>query len=249
MLRLDKYLCDMKAGTRSQVKALIRKGQVTVNGLPVKSPEMKIEENSDQVCVNGKSISYARHVYFMLNKPAGCVSATQDNHDKTVLQLMREQKGAFDDALLQRELFPVGRLDKDTEGLLLITDDGELAHRLLSPAAHVEKTYYVEIDGPLTDAQQSSLREGVDIGEKSLTRSRHTERNAGAVIFHHADAASAWQLTITEGKFHQVKRMMQAVGRNVVYLKRLRMGTLLLDETLAPGAFRPLTAKELSDLQ
>ena len=109
MLRLDKYLCDMKAGTRSQVKALIRKGQVTVNGLPVKSPEMKIEENSDQVCVNGKSISYARHVYFMLNKPAGCVSATQDNHDKTVLQLMREQKGAFDDALLQRELFPVSQ--------------------------------------------------------------------------------------------------------------------------------------------
>lgn len=182
MLRLDKYLCDMKAGTRSQVKALIRKGQVTVNGLPVKSPEMKIEENSDQVCVNGKSISYARHVYFMLNKPAGCVSATQDNHDKTVLQLMREQKGAFDDALLQRELFPVGRLDKDTEGLLLITDDGELAHRLLSPAAHVEKTYYVEIDGPLTDAQQNSLQEGVDIGEKKPDPSRHTERNAGAVF-------------------------------------------------------------------
>lgn len=248
MLRLDKYLCDMKAGTRSQVKALIRKGQVTVNGLPVKSPEMKIEENSDQVCVNGKSISYARHVYFMLNKPAGCVSATQDNHDKTVLQLMREQKGAFDDALLQRELFPVGRLDKDTEGLLLITDDGELAHRLLSPAAHVEKTYYVEIDGPLTDAQQNSLQEGVDIGEKSLTRPAILKEMPG-LSFHHADAASAWQLTITEGKFHQVKRMMQAVGRNVVYLKRLRMGTLLLDETLAPGAFRPLTAKELSGLQ
>lgn len=112
----------------------------------------------------------------------------------------------------------------------------------------MEKTYYVEIDGPLTDAQQSSLREGVDIGEKSLTRPAILKEMPG-LSFHHADAASAWQLTITEGKFHQVKRMMQAVGRNVVYLKRLRMGTLLLDETLAPGAFRPLTAKELSDLQ
>ncbi|WP_455616041.1 pseudouridine synthase [Eisenbergiella sp.] len=248
MLRLDKFLCDMKAGTRSQVKALIRKGQVTVDGLPAKSPEMKIEESSAQVCVNGKSISYARHVYFMLNKPAGCVSATQDNHDKTVLQLMREQKGAFDDALLQRELFPVGRLDKDTEGLLLITDDGELAHRLLSPAAHVEKTYYVEIDGMLTGAQQKSLQEGVDIGEKNLTRPAVLKQEQG-LSFRHAAAVSAWRLTITEGKFHQVKRMLQAVGRNVVYLKRIRMGTLLLDETLAPGAFRLLTEEELSGLR
>lgn len=248
MLRLDKFLCDMKAGTRSQVKALIRKGQVTVNGLPVKSPEMKIDENADQICVNGKSISYARHVYFMLNKPAGCVSATQDNHDKTVLQLMREQNGAMDGDLLLRELFPVGRLDKDTEGLLLITDDGELAHRLLSPAAHVEKTYYVEIDGPLSDSQQRSLQEGVDIGEKNLTRPALLKEAPG-LPFHHAAAVTAWQLTITEGKFHQVKRMLQAVGRNVVYLRRIRMGTLWLDETLAPGAFRLLTAEELSELR
>ena len=247
MLRLDKYLCDMKAGTRSQVKALIRKGQVTVNGLPVKSPEMKIEENSDQVCVNGKSISYARHVYFMLNKPAGCVSATQDNHDKTVLQLMREQKGAFDDALLQRELFPVGRLDKDTEGLLLITDDGELAHRLLSPAAHVEKTYYVEIDGPLTDAQQSSLREGVDIGEKSLTRPAILKEMPG-LSFHHADAASAWQLTITEGKFHQVKRMFENCGKMVLTLRRIRIGVVEIDKNLAPGECREMTKEECEQL-
>ena len=246
MLRLDKFLCDMKAGTRSQVKALIRKGQVTVNGLPAKSPEMKIDENTARVCVNGKSIAYARYVYFMLNKPAGCVSATQDSHDITVLELMRGQAGIYKEEL-QRELFPAGRLDKDTEGLLLITDDGELAHRLLSPVSHVEKTYYVEIDGPLTAAQRKSLQEGVDIGEKNPTRPAGLEEVKGQT-FHHANAVSAWKLTITEGKFHQVKRMMQAAGRNVVYLKRLRMGTLQLDETLAPGAFRPLTAGELSGL-
>lgn len=244
MLRLDKFLCEMKTGTRSQVKVFIRKGLVTLNGTTVKSPEQKINEKADTVCVNGKRVSYQKYAYFMLHKPAGYVSATRDSHDKTVLDLMKEPGNP----LLDRELFPVGRLDKDTEGLLLITDDGELSHRLLSPSMHVPKTYYVEIDGSLSAGQQECLRQGVDIGEKhGKTRPAVlTEAEKGG--FCCAEAESAWLLTITEGKFHQVKRMMQAVGRNVVYLKRLSMGALQLDETLPRGAFRPLTEKELEKL-
>ncbi len=255
MLRLDKFLCEMKTGTRSQVKALVKKGAVTVNGITAKSPEQKIDENSDCICVNGSEVSYRKYVYFMLHKPAGYVSATRDNHDKTVLDLMREQKNP----LLDRELFPVGRLDKDTEGLLLITDDGELAHRLLSPSRHVPKTYYVEIDGCLSEDQQMILRQGVDIGEKQRqtddTQEYIPEKTRPAGLTQAAQdefcsdrAESAWLLTITEGKFHQVKRMMQAVGRNVVYLKRLSMGELRLDEKLARGEFRELTKDEAENL-
>lgn len=255
MLRLDKFLCEMKTGTRSQVKALVKKGTVTVNGITVKTPEQKIDENADRICVNGSEVSYQKYVYFMLHKPAGYVSATRDNHDKTVLDLMRTQKNP----LLDRELFPVGRLDKDTEGLLLVTDDGELAHRLLSPSGHVPKTYYVEIDGGLSEEQQMSLRQGVDIGEKRRltdgTPGYIPEKTRPAGLTEaprdglRCDRAeSAWLLTITEGKFHQVKRMMQAVGRNVVYLKRLSMGELRLDEKLPKGEFRVLTKDEVAKL-
>ncbi len=248
MIRLDKYLCDMGEGTRSQVKGLIRRGQVEVNGTVEKKPERKLEENRDQVCVCGRQISYSRYVYLLLNKPAGIVSATQDNRDRTVLDWLRSQ--APGNPRLLRPLFPVGRLDKDTEGLLLLTDDGELAHRLLAPGKHVEKTYLVQIDGPLDSAQRRTLEKGVDIGEPKPTRPAriHPAPTLGDPRAKPLDSSksdgTAWYLTITEGKFHQVKRMMQAVGRRVVYLRRVAMGPLTLEDTLPVGAFRELTIQE-----
>ena len=248
MIRLDKYLCEMQAGTRSEVKNLIRKGNVTVNGRTEKSPDTKIDENNDQVCLNGKKLNYQKYLYLILNKPEGLISATRDNREKTVLDWIREQDP--DNPLLKRELAPAGRLDKDTEGLLLLTDDGALSHRLLSPAKHVEKTYYVEINGHLDELQCGMLKSGVDIGEDSLTKPAElTQATNDSDGFHSEKAISAWYLTITEGKFHQVKRMMQAVGHEVVYLKRIRMGGLWLDSALKIGDFRELTPSEVNLLE
>lgn len=255
MIRLDKYLCEMQAGSRSEVKELIRHGCVAVNGEIWKRPEGKLDENRDQVCVNGSLLAYQKYIYLLLNKPAGIVSATRDSREKTVLDYIRERDGQ--NPLLARPLFPVGRLDKDTEGLLLLTDDGGLSHRLLSPNRHVEKTYYVEIDGELTDGQRKALENGVDIGDdgkgrdagRTLTRPARLREVLAEGAFHSGDAKTAWELTITEGRFHQVKRMMQAVGRQVVYLKRISMGSLKLDAALKAGEFRELTKEELSLLK
>ena len=159
MMRLDKYLCETGFGTRSQVKDLLKKGQVMVNGEVVKKPELKINETTDQILCQGKKASYQKNIYLMLHKPAGVVSATEDNREKTVLDLVRPEDR-------KNGLFPVGRLDKDTEGLLLLTDDGELAHRLLSPKKHVDKTYYAKIDGQVTKEHIEQFREGLDIGEE-----------------------------------------------------------------------------------
>ncbi len=249
MIRLDKYLCDMGEGTRSRVKELIRRGQVEVNGTVEKKPDRRLDENGDQVCVCGRQISYSRYVYLLLNKPAGIVSATQDNRERTVLDWVREQ--APGNPLLLRPLFPVGRLDKDTEGLLLLTDDGGLSHRLLAPEKHVEKTYYVRIDGPLDGAQLQALEAGVEIGEAKRTRPariRPATASRGCGTVSAKSGETAWYLTITEGKFHQVKRMMQAVGRKVVYLRRVAMGPLTLEDTLPVGAFRELTEQERTAL-
>lgn len=246
MIRLDKFLCDMKAGSRSEVKALIRKGAVSVNGDPEKSPDRKVDENRDRICLKGSPIGYQKHVYLLFHKPAGLVSATRDEKEKTVLDWIRERDS--ENPLLWRELFPVGRLDKDTEGLLLLTDDGELAHRLTSPAGHVPKKYYVEVDGDLAQEQLRALENGVDIGEERPTRPARITAADGKEAFHSPKAASAWNLTITEGKFHQVKRMMQAVGRQVVYLKRVGMGSLSLDPYLAAGQVRELTQEETDRL-
>lgn len=232
-LRLDKYLADMGTGTRKEVKKFIQQGCVTVGGIPVKKPEIKVDTEQDEIYLNGKKIGYLDYEYYMLNKPAGVISATEDAHGQTVLDLIGTKQ--------RKDLFPVGRLDKDTEGLLLITNDGELAHRLLSPKKHIDKVYYAKINGRVTEEDVSVFREGIDIGEKKPTL-------PGKLVILQAGELSEIELTIREGKFHQVKRMFEAVGKEVVYLKRLRMGSLVLDKNLKPGEYRHLTEKELEDL-
>ena len=245
-IRLDKYLADMGLGTRTEVKRDIKKGRISVNGEIVKSPEYKIDIQTDVVLADGKEIAYEELVYYMLNKPQGVVSATEDRRDKTVLDLISEKK--------RKDLFPVGRLDKDTEGFLLITDDGPLAHELLSPKKHVDKTYYAKVSGKVTEEDARALAEGVDIGEKDLTRPARLE----ILSTWESDTGSEengkrWEseirLTIHEGKFHQVKRMMEALGKKVTYLKRLSMGPLALPADLPTGKYRLLTEKELELLK
>lgn len=234
MMRLDKYLCETGFGTRSQVKDLLKKGQVMVNGEVVKKPELKINETTDQILCQGKKASYQKNIYLMLHKPAGVVSATEDNREKTVLDLVRPEDR-------KNGLFPVGRLDKDTEGLLLLTDDGELAHRLLSPKKHVDKTYYAKIDGQVTEEHVKQFREGLDIGDEKKTL-------PAVLTILLSGPVSEIEVTIHEGRFHQIKRMFEAVGCKVTYLKRLSMGNLVLDETLSPEEYRPLTEAELEGL-
>ncbi len=233
ILRLDKYLADMDAGTRSEVKRAASKGQVLVNGTAAKKADLKVDTERDRVVFQGREISYSRFEYYMLNKPAGVVSATEDSRDRTVLELLGDGR--------RRDLFPVGRLDKDTEGLLLITNDGDLAHRLLSPKKHVDKTYYAKTDGCVTDEDVRIFAEGMDIGEERPTL-------PGRLEILEAGECSRILLTIQEGKFHQVKRMFEAVGKKVIYLKRLAMGPLVLDESLAPGECRKLTEDEKEQL-
>lgn len=237
MMRLDKYLADMGEGTRQEVKKYIRRGSVTVNGELVRSPERKVDER-DQICLDGREVSYAAEEYFMLNKPAGVVSATEDKRDRTVLDLIQYKK--------RKDLFPVGRLDKDTEGLLLITNDGALSHRLLSPRHHVDKTYYVEVQGHVTEENRAAFQRGVNIGteeEPLVTMPARLE------ILEAGQSLSRVRLTIREGKFHQVKRMFLSQGMEVTYLKRESMGSLRLDDSLAPGEYRPLTEHEIKRLK
>ncbi len=234
MMRLDKFLCATGFGTRSQVKELLKKGLVKVNGDTARRPEQKVDEERDQVVCGGKEAVYAPYTYLMLHKPAGVVSATEDSRERTVLDLAPET--------YRKDLFPVGRLDKDTEGLLLLTNDGALAHELLSPGKHVDKTYYARILGQVTEAHVKSFLEGLDIGEKRKTLP------AELLILRRGEISEV-EITIREGKYHQIKRMFQAVGCQVQYLKRLRMGTLVLDEALPSGACRPLTKEELRALK
>lgn len=233
MIRLDKYLADMSIGTRTEVKKLIRQGKVAVDGLIVKNPDIKVDTGTQNVTYNGIAVTYETYEYYMLNKPAGVISATSDKTEKTVLDLIDSKK--------RKDLFPVGRLDKDTEGLLLITNDGELAHRLLSPKKHVDKLYYAKVEGTVGMEDIDAFAKGLDIGEGEYTKPAKLEILKSDII-------SEIKLTIQEGKFHQVKRMFEAVGKKVIYLKRLEMGTLKLDEGLALGEYRPLTQKELEDL-
>ena len=236
MMRLDKYLAEMGVGTRQEVKKQIRQGKVTVNGTVVKAADTKIDETCDEVTIGGHNISYVSYEYYMLNKPAGVVSATEDRRDTTVIDLIKEKK--------RKDLFPVGRLDKDTEGLLLITNDGDLAHRLLAPKKHVDKVYYAKIDGMVTEEDVKRFAEGIDIGaeEEEMTRPAKLDIMKSA-------EESEIRLTIHEGKFHQVKRMFLAVGKEVTYLKRERMGTLCLDENLKPGEYRLLTEEEIENVR
>ena len=233
MLRLDKFLADMGKGTRSELKRELKKGLVTVNGKTEKSPERKIDPETDQVAYRGEPVCYEKFFYYMLNKPPGFVSATEDRRERTVMELMKGASG--------KGLFPVGRLDKDTEGLLMITNDGELAHRLLHPGRHVDKVYMAELAGPVTEEMIRLFAEGLDIGDDKPALP------ARLVVLENGPRART-EITICEGRYHQVKRMAEAVGSRVLSLKRLSMGPLKLDENLPAGHYRPLTQEERQEL-
>lgn len=231
-MRLDKLLSNMGVGSRKEVKALLKKKQVTVNGIVSKDSGEKIDPNKDEIAVNGEIIRYQQYIYLMMNKAPGYISATTDKREKTVIDLLGEDVQHF-------KPFPVGRLDKDTEGLLLLTNDGELAHELVSPKKDIGKTYFARINGKVTVDDIAVFREGVVLEDGY-------EAKPGELTILQSDAISEIELTITEGKFHQVKRMFEAVGKRVIYLKRLRMGELQLDPDLKLGAYRPLTESELA---
>ena len=234
LIRLDKFLAEMQIGTRSEVKKLIRGGKVQIDGHVCKNADEKIDPEQAEVMVDHVLVGYAAYEYFMLNKPKGCVSATEDSRYPTVLDYITDHK--------RKDLFPVGRLDLDTEGLLLITNDGALAHELLSPAKHIPKTYEAKIDGIVTQEDVEIFAQGMDIGEKKPTK-------PAELLILKANVISHVQVTIYEGKFHQIKRMFESVGKPVLELKRISMGALWLDEKLAPGEYRALTDAEINYLR
>lgn len=231
LMRLDKYLCECLGETRSGVKKIIGSGKVTVNGQAVKKADIQIDENSDNVEYLGKKLVYEKFVYYMLNKPEGIVSANNDDRFITVIDLFKKEG--------RKNLSCVGRLDKDTTGLLIVTDDGNLLHNLTSPKKKVIKEYLVDIAHSLTEEDIDSLEKGVDIGDDKPTAPATVNVVDEKTII----------LSITEGRFHEVKRMLQAVSNEVLSLKRLSMGGVRLDEELHPGEYRRLTAEELKCLK
>jgi len=233
-MRLDKYLGNMGCGTRKELKMVIRKGKALVNGEIEKDPGHHVDPDKDQVEFMGQIIGYKPLVYLMLHKPEGFISATEDYKSETVLDLI--------DGYEHYELFPVGRLDRDTEGLLILTNDGKLTHALLSPKKHVPKIYYARIDGKVTDADIEAFKNGVHLEDGYFTM-------PAELTILSSDDESEIELSIMEGKFHQVKRMFESVGKSVMYLKRIQMGGLTLDEDLEKGEYRELTDEELELLQ
>lgn len=232
MERLDKLLTATGRWSRREAKALVREGRVLVDGVPALRAEDKVDPDRSTVLVDGGDIGYARHVYVMLHKPAGVLSATEDPRQETVLDLLPPE-------LKKRGLFPVGRLDKDTEGLLLLTDDGDLAHRLLSPKKHVDKVYQARLDRPLGEADRDAFARGILLEDGYRCMAAELELLGDGTEV---------RIVLREGKFHQVKRMTAARGSQVLSLKRLRMGPLVLDEALAPGQWRRLTPAEVQAL-
>jgi len=239
MMRLDKFLCACRVGTRSEVKKYIKQSLVTVNGKTAAKPEDKVDESSDTICFRGKPLQYEQYRYYLLHKPAGCVTAVTDATHQTVMDLFP--------ADIRGGLSPVGRLDRDTEGLLLITNDGEFTHHILSPSHHIPKTYLAELDYALPEDAVTRFKEGLDIGDEELTLPAELEVlepyvHENGYVRHRA------LVTIHEGRYHQVKRMFHAVGCKVLYLKRLSIGNLTLDG-LGLGDLRRLTEQELADLK
>ncbi len=224
-LRLDKLLADTGKWSRKDAKTLLKQGRVLVDGAVEHSADRKVDPAAQTVTVDGVRVGWAEFRYLMLHKPGGVLTATEDKHQKTVLDLLPPE---------YQDLFPVGRLDKDTEGLLLLTDDGELAHRLLSPRHHVDKVYLAHIEGDVDDADVAAFAQGITLGDGTKCLPAGLERLGEGKCL----------VTLREGKFHQVKRMLASRGKPVVWLKRLSMGPLRLDEGLLPGQFRPLTALE-----
>ena len=225
-LRLDKFIADGLALTRKEARDKIKKGLVKVEGKKVSDISFQVSEESN-ITLNDEKVEFVKHIYIMLNKPAGFVSATEDKNKSTVMDLIDPKFKRYD-------LFPVGRLDIDTEGFLLLTNNGDLAHNILSPNKKVGKTYFVRLENDISDEDIKKLEDGVDIGD-IITKKSTVERIAKNEI----------NLTITEGKFHQIKRMAHAVDNNVVYLKRLSYGGLYLDETLEKGAYKLLDEEEI----
>ncbi|GAA0826714.1 pseudouridine synthase [Clostridium tertium] len=236
MERLDKVLSNLGYGTRKEIKQVVRKGLIEVNGEIVKDNGMQIDPEVDKVLVNGEEIFYRKYIYLMMNKPDGVVSATFDNRDETVIDLLEIEHQVF-------EPFPVGRLDKDTVGLLLLTNDGELNHRLISPKWKVDKVYYAKIDKKVTEADIKKFKNGITLDDGYICKEAKLE------ILESSDSGSEVMITIQEGKFHQVKRMFEAVDKSVVYLKRVEFGTLQLDKDLEEGEYRELTEEEVAILK
>jgi 16S rRNA pseudouridine516 synthase len=230
-LRIDKLLANLGYGSRKEVKQLLKSGGVKIDDVVVKDAKQHVDPHTQTVTLNGETIEYKEFIYLMMNKPPGVISATEDHHDETVIDLLELEDQVY-------EPFPVGRLDKDTEGLLLITNDGQLAHRLLSPKRHVPKTYFAVIDREVTDEDVKAFAKGVILDDGYLTK-------PGELKILKSGITSDIELTITEGKFHQVKRMFEAIGKRVVYLQRISMGPLQLDETLELGEYRELTDEEV----
>lgn len=226
-IRLDKLLSETTAYTRSQLKQIIKSGRVSVNGTAVTAPETKLDPTCALIELDGESVSYAKFHYFMLNKPAGILSATDDKKQKTVIELFPEE--------MRRRLFPVGRLDKDTTGLLLVTDDGDFAHKVISPRSEIVKTYRAVTSEPVNDADIEAFRQGIVLadGTKCLPAGLETLPDGSCLV------------RVYEGKYHQVKRMLASRSKPVIELKRLSIGALELDEKLLPGEFRQLTENEL----
>lgn len=235
-MRLDKFLVDCGIGSRTEVKTFLKKKQVTVNGKVETSPKTQIDETKDQVIYLGQALSHETFVYYLLNKPRGVISATEDNQHKTVLDLL-------DDTARQKEVFPVGRLDIDTTGLLLLTNNGQLAHAMLSPKKHVDKEYLADVSGIMDEADILAF-------EKGITLKDHTCQPAKLEILSvdEAENCCSVKITIREGKFHQVKRMVACCGKEVVALERLSMGPLTLPNNLKRGEFRRLTDEEVTSL-
>lgn len=234
-MRIDKLLANAGYGSRKEVKKVLRKGAVSVNGKVIKDPKHHVRPQEDEVVIFGEEVEYKEFIYVMMNKPSGVISATEDLHDPTVVDLLHEEDKVF-------EPFPVGRLDKDTEGLMLLTNDGQLAHQLLSPKKNVPKTYFAVIDGIVTD-------EDIKVFEKGVTLDDGYTTKPGLLHIIKSGIYSDIELTITEGKFHQVKRMFAAVGKKVKYLKRISIGPVVLDETLKEGEYRELTEEEIASLK
>ena len=247
--RLDKYVAESAGITRKEAKTALSGGRVQVNGAVCKNGDYKVS-SSDAVTLDGKSLVAEDFLYLMLHKPAGVVSATEDARDKTVLDLVREQSAKDADCIEEggyflgkREVFPVGRLDKDTEGLLLLTDDGGLAHQLLSPKKHVDKVYFARLLGEVPADAAERFAEGIPVGQDYKALPAKLE------VLLSENGISEVHITLREGKFHQVKRMCHEIGCEVTYLKRISMGSLVLDENLKPGECRRLTEDELKGLK
>lgn len=234
-MRIDKLLSNIGYGSRKEVKQLLKTGLVKADGVSIKDAKTHVDPVVQSITVHGEKVEYKEHVYLMLNKPAGYLSATEDSVQETVIDLLEMEDAVY-------KPFPVGRLDKDTEGLLLLTNDGQLSHQLLSPKKHVPKTYFAAILGRVTEEDAEAFKKGIQLDDGYITK-------PAKLAILSAGEQSEIHITITEGKFHQVKRMFEAVGKKVVYLKRISMGPLLLDEELALGEYRELTEEEVEALQ